>query len=110
MRRLFLFLRSLFVCSIATVVITPTIAHAALVTENYTFSYSGFQAYSPVSTWSGSFTIIYDPNLLHATGNLIGFNSNLSPFEYLPTIISYISVMIAALPSVTRRLVPTQLF
>jgi hypothetical protein len=87
MRWLFLFLRSLLVCSIATVVITPSIAQAALVTENYTFSYSGFQVYSPVSTWSGSFTIIYDPNLLHATGNLIGFNSNLpsnySPFEYL---------------------------
>jgi hypothetical protein len=87
MRRLFLFLRSLLVCSIATVVITPSIAQAAIVAEHYVFSYSGFNSDSPVSTWSGSFTIIRNPDLLDDFGSVLEFSSNLasdySPFVYV---------------------------
>jgi hypothetical protein len=54
-------------------------AHASVITQDYTFSFSGFTpSGAPIDPWTGAFTVTYDPILTNTTGALDAFTSNLS--------------------------------
>jgi hypothetical protein len=65
-------------------VVATSVSHASVVTQSYTFSFSGFGAKgapetAPVDPWTGSFTVTYDPSVFGVTGSLDAFSSNLGP-------------------------------
>jgi hypothetical protein len=63
-------------------VVATSVSQASVVTQSYTFSFSGFiPSGAPVDPWTGSFTITYDPSVLGVTGSLDAFSSNL-PASY----------------------------
>jgi hypothetical protein len=58
-------------------VVATSVSHASVVTQSYTFSFSGFGAGAPVDPWTGSFTVTYDPSVFNVSGSLDAFSSNL---------------------------------
>ena len=69
------------VALLAAVCLPVSAAKAATITETYDFTASGFGSGSPVSTWSGSFTITFTlPNFFPPTVplSLDAFSSNLT--------------------------------
>jgi hypothetical protein len=52
-------------------------AHAALISETYDFSASGFIDPSPVDPWTGEFTLTFDPTITAGPSPVTSFTSNL---------------------------------
>ena len=64
--------------TILSALAVTTVAHAALITETYDFSASGFVGGpTPVDPWTGEFTATFDPTIAAGPSPITSFASNL---------------------------------